>query len=687
MQLNVFRIFLFFVVFSSICVKIKAQTLPADTVKKLLQVTVKGYYTQEPLIRSAAAVSILDSNTLKNQSPTSLVGALNTVAGVRMEERSPGSYRLSLRGSLLRSPFGIRDVKIYLDDFPLTDAGGNTYLNLLDPNSIGSMEIYKGPDGSTFGANTGGVVLINPNPIQQNAAEIGLDGGSYGLFGQHATIQRKFKNYQFSISEASQRSDGYRENSGLDRKFLQTTQYWQYSPKANLHALIFYSDLNYQTPGGLTASQMAENPKFARLATKTLPGASTQQAAIYNKTIFAGLSNGYQFSNNFKNVLAVFGSYTDFRNPFITNYEKRYENTFGLRTFFEYTKLLKSNRINAQVGVESSQTGSKIRNFDNDKGTPTAIQAFDKLRANQTFAFAKLNVDVEKKLLIELASSLNFYRYNYESIAPIAIPNKENRFKQQWMPKAAVSYLLTNRLALRATAGRGYSPPTIAEVRSSNNEINANLQAELGWNYEAGIRYQSDKIYLNVNFFTFNLDDAIVRRLDNNGNEFFINAGGTKQQGIELEGAITLLKRNSGFLNSVKLTSSYTLSDFKFKDFSDGKNNYGGNNLTGVPRNVWVNSVDAGFDKGFFLFVQNNFTNKIPLNDANAVYAKSYNLLDAKAGIRGKKFFGNRLDFYVGVNNILDQKYSLGNDLNAFGGRYFNPAATVNIYTGIKMTF
>ena len=687
MQLNLTRFLIIFIYCSSFFGKISAQTIPVDSAKKLQEVTIKGYYSQQPLIRSTAAVSLLDSNTLRNQNPTSLVGALNTVAGVRMEERSPGSYRLSLRGSLLRSPFGIRDVKIYLDDFPLTDAGGNTYLNLLDFNSIGSIEIYKGPDGSTFGANTGGVVLINPKLVQQNETEIGLSGGSYGLFSQHAHFQRTLKNYQFSISEAYQRSDGYRQNSAMDRKFIQTTQRWQYSPKANLHALIFYSDLNYQSPGGLTLSQFSENPKFARQPTKTLPGAVEQQAAIYNKTVFAGLSNSYQLNKNLKHVLAIFGSYTDFRNPFITNYEKRYENTFGLRTFLDYTKLVHNNRINAQIGVESSQTGSEIRNFDNNKGTPTAIQAFDNLKASQTFAFAKINVDLSKKLLIEFASSLNFYRYNYESLAPVAIAKQENTFKHQWMPKAAASYLLTNGLALRASASRGYSTPTIAEVRSSNNEINVNLQAEFGWNYETGIRYQTEKLYLNANIFRFNLQDAIVRRLDANGNEFFINAGGTRQQGLEFEGSFILLNKVDGLLNMLKVASSYTLSDFKFTDFSDGKNNYGGNHLTGVPKNVWINSVDVGFKKGIYLFVQDNFTDKIPLNDANAVYAKSYHLLDAKMGLRGRKIFGSRLDFYAGVNNILNQKYSLGNDLNAFGGRYFNPSATVNIYTGINFTF
>ena len=107
---------------------------------------------------------------------------MNIVPGVRMEERSPGSYRLSIRGSLLRSPFGVRNVKVYMDEFPLTDASGNTYINFLDVNSITGVEVLKGPDGSLFGANSGGVVLINlfekRSDSTTNSADI--SGGSYG---------------------------------------------------------------------------------------------------------------------------------------------------------------------------------------------------------------------------------------------------------------------------------------------------------------------------------------------------------------------------------------------------------------------------------------------------------------------------------------------------------------------------
>ena len=154
-----------------------------------------------------ASIGIINSQQLQQHGDESLLPALNTIPGVRMEERSPGSYRLSIRGSLLRSPFGVRNVKVYVDDFPLTDAGGNTYLNLLDAKSIERVEILKGPDGSLFGANSGGVVLLNTKGQQSDTSEIafGLAGGSYGLLHENASLKLTSDRSQFSFNQAWQR--------------------------------------------------------------------------------------------------------------------------------------------------------------------------------------------------------------------------------------------------------------------------------------------------------------------------------------------------------------------------------------------------------------------------------------------------------------------------------------------------
>lgn len=664
-----------------------AQTLKPDSIKKLEEVTVKGYYNNQTLLRSVSAVNVIDSSLIKNQPSSSLVSMLNTVPGVRMEERSPGSYRLSLRGSLLRSPFGIRNIKIYIDDFPLTDAGGNTYLNALDVSAVGMMEIYKGPEANIFGANTGGAILINPPTINRNEISVSATGGSYGLFHQTASIKQQYKNYSFSFSEGYQRSDGYRQNSSMGRKYFQTLQQWNYSNAGSLKAFAFYSDLKYETPGGLTTAQLDQDPKLARPATPTLPGAIAQQAAIYNKTIFGGIANSYQISQRLKHVIALFTSYTDFKNPFITNYEQRYESTFGLRTFLEYAQTKEDFKFNAQIGLESSATKSQIKNFDNNSGEATKMQASDRLKASQDFAYLRLNFDINNKFLIELASSLNFYRYNYESYFPVVISSKQRKFDPQFMPKAAVSYLITSDFSARASLSKGYSPPTIAEVRSSDNNINNDLQAELGWNYELGLRYKTKnkRFYAAGNLFTYRLKDAIVRRLNQNDTEYFINAGGTKQQGIELETILWMIRNNSSFLTGLQWRCNYTFSHFRFENFVNGTVNFSGNKLTGVPESILVNSLEFNFPKAFYLFVQHNYTSSIPLNDNNTVFAKRYHLVESKFGIRNLSVNKIHLDLFAGVNNLLNVKYSLGNDLNAANGRYFNSAPGINFYTGLSI--
>jgi iron complex outermembrane receptor protein len=45
------------------------------------------------------------------------------------------------------------------------------------------------------------------------------------------------------------------------------------------------------------------------------------------------------------------------------------------------------------------------------------------------------------------------------------------------------------------------------------------------------------------------------------------------------------------------------------------------------------------------------------------------------------------LDFFAGIDNLLNQKYSLGNDLNAVGGRYFNAAPGRNYFAGVRINF
>jgi len=663
----------------------------ADTVRQLKTVTVKGYLSEQRMLSVPASVSVLGAAQLKLQPDNSFVTALNTLPGVRAEERSPGSYRLSIRGSLLRSPFGVRDVKVYFDEIPLTDAGGNTYLNALDIGNIRHIEILKGPDGSLFGANSGGVLLLNPvNRTDSTYLSAGVNGGSYGLFHQKVSLQKITGNNRFNFNQSYQHYDGYRQNSRMHRTYLQAGDAYQYAPNSELRATALYSDLDYQTPGGLNLAQMTANPRSARLPTPTLPGAIDQKIRINTKMLLGGLVNDAKLTDGVRNVLAIFGNHVDFANPFITNYEQRDENTYGLRTYFEFAGKHTDNydgKLN--VGMEWQQTNSLISNYDNNKGVKGATQKIDKINTNQHFFFARYAADIFKRLHAEAAVSLNYYHYKFKNIAPLNEPGFTDRdFSEQLMPRLALSYQITNDFIWRASVSRGYSTPTTAEVRPTSNIVNTDLQAQFGWNYETGFRLRNkdESMLLDASVFYYRINNSIVRQLNPNETEYYINAGGTKQPGFELAFTDWLIRQNNThFVRGLQFNTSFTASRFNFREYNVAGNNYSGNKLTGVPREVVVSSVQVMFPKKLALFVQHNYTSKIPLNDGNTAYAAKYHLLQAKASWQ-HLFNKTRLEVYFGANNLLNQKYSLGNDLNAVGNRYYNPSPLRNYYAGLGVS-
>jgi iron complex outermembrane receptor protein len=656
----------------------------------LNEVMVNAYLSSRPLLRLPTSASVIDSNELKKQSGQSLVPVMNTVPGVRMEERSLASYRLSIRGSLLRSPFGIRNVKVYIDQFPLTDAGGNTYLNLLDLNAIHSIEILKGPDGSLFGANSGGIVRLNVFPSDTtNRAKLGIGGGSFGLFNEYAFVNQHVKNNTLSVGEGWQHADGYRQNSRFDRKYFQLTDQLNYRSNV-LKLLLLYTHLKYQTPGGLTEEQWMNDPSTARPPSK-IPGAVEQKAGILNSTFYGGISNRLKLTKTWNHELAVFGSYTDFENPFITNYEVRNEHTYGVRTWLEASNhkegeiLLKFN-----TGIEAARTVSIIKNYGNFLGNKDTIQKFDNLSDDQSFIFCHLIVDFYNKWLLEGGLSLNLNRLSFYTRAPYTTGLTRHAFDPQLMPKIAVSYQMAGLVAWRASISKGYSPPTLAEIRSSDNHVNTTLQPENGWNYETGIRLHTpnNSILWDIAAFYYLLRNSIVLRMNESGQEYFVNAGGTKQSGIESQLILQLIReRKTKFIRRFEIRNSLTINNFIFDSYSNKSNDYSGNKLTGIPAHVSVSGLMLRFPLQLYFFLQHTYTSSIFLNDANTVSARSSSIFLIKGGWKLIKKTGFQLDLSAGIDNLTNEKYSLGNDLNAIGGRYFNAAMPRNYFGKLEISF
>ncbi|MEM7039208.1 MAG: TonB-dependent receptor, partial [Bacteroidota bacterium] len=110
-------------------------------------------------------MDIINRRAMNRFDPASIEASMNAIPGVRFDSRGVGgSRRLSVRGSLLRSPFGVRNLKTYMNGAPLTMADGATPMELVDVGLIRNMDVHKGPWGSEYGPGMGGVLFVNHLP-------------------------------------------------------------------------------------------------------------------------------------------------------------------------------------------------------------------------------------------------------------------------------------------------------------------------------------------------------------------------------------------------------------------------------------------------------------------------------------------------------------------------------------------
>ena len=668
--------FLFFMVSSHIYAQ------RADSVAQISEVQIDAYRKPTTLLAATKAVSVVSSSLLSQNGPERLLESFNQIPGSRMEERSAGSYSISLRGSTLRSPFGVRNIKVYLDDFILSDASGNTYLNTISPGLIKKMEIYKGPESGDFGAQTGGTLLLKTENIENISADATI--GSYGTFDQNVKLSQNLGQHLVEIFQNFYHSDSYREQSAIERKMFFLKDHFQYSEKGNLNAMLLFSDLNYETPGGLTLEQMLQNRKQARQATATLPSAIEQNAGIRNKMVLGGLSHAIDFGDGFSHFALFQGSYIDFQNPFITNFEKRFEHNFAARSHLNFERQWGLWFAQWRLGWEGAKQGVNIRNFDNNAGLQGEAQNFDRLENFSHFLFISQKINWGDRWFTDLSLSLNNTHYDWEKIYP-ETANGQIRLKAQWLPNFGIAYHLGKNWWLRGKIGKGNSAPTIEEVRASDQIINLNLVPEYGWNKEIGLRKSfGDVLFLEANFFDFRLKKAIVRQQNENGQEFFINRGGTVQKGLELLIESRYFNLDNKILNAFRFRFSGHRFHFKFD--GDEENDLTGNDLTGVPATTFNSLLNFRFFRKLEVGISHFYASKIPLNDANSVWSTS-------------SFVGNLrfsypflvdetslvLNFHL--QNIYDTDYVLGFDTNAFGGRYYNPAAGRTFYLGMQVVF
>jgi iron complex outermembrane receptor protein len=651
----------------------------------LSEVTVTAFESERPLLEQSAAISLVTERDFNRFNETSIVNSFNTKPGIRIEERAPASYRISIRGSSIRSPFGVRNVKVYWNEVPFTSPDGTTPLNLLDLSNIRTAEVIKGPSGSIYGAGNGGAINLNSQVLaQENRISTEYSAGSFGLNRFRLGLSQQIGKGGIEASFVTQKADGYREHSAMDRKVFQLGSFFPVSEKQEIRTQLLISDLNYQIPGGLNADQLAADPTQAR------PGSVGQNSSIAQQSVFASIGHLYRFSEKTSNNSTVYLNTNDFKNPFILDYKRELGFGFGGRTKFTHDTRLAGKALRLIAGGEYQSSLTDAQNFGNKKGVADTVRFADKLRATQGFLFQQAEWDFTEKFIFTLGLSENFssFEIDRQIDASGGLTGLQIRtFDPIVVPRVALNYGVNSFSSIYASLSSGFSPPTIDEVRTNEGSLNLDLEAEKGINYELGYRLGTGKLNLDLVAYYFKLDQTITTFTNPQGVVLFQNAGATDQKGIEAGLDYSFVRNGQGFIKDLSVGTAYTGQFFKFKDYKKRDNDFSGNAITGVPETTLVYRLDLRTNIGIYLNLTHQYVSELPLNDANTVYQDAYDLVNLRFGW-ARTFAGKwDVEAFGGVDNLLDESYSLGNDLNPFGGRFYQPAPTRNWYGGVKVGF
>jgi iron complex outermembrane receptor protein len=266
---------------------------------------------------------------------------------------------------------------------------------------------------------------------------------------------------------------------------------------------------------------------------------------------------------------------------------------------------------------------------------------------------------------------------------------QKKTYSNEIAPRLSILKKITQDIAVYTSVSKGFSPPTLAELLPSTSVISTSLEAEDGINYELGARgsFLQDKFYVDINAFLFNLDNTLALRRDASGADYFENAGSTQQRGLETTITWQPVKQTNTIITDVKVFLSHTWHDFIYEDYKLLTTDLSGNKLPSVAPHVIASGFDISSRIGVYSNLTYYYSDAIPLNDANTDEASSFNLLGARLGFR--KTFNEifRLDIFGTVDNIFNVTYSLGNDINAAAGRYYNAAPGINYSGGISLKY
>ena len=657
-----------------------AQKQAKDSIK-LEEVIISVTKIKDSLVNTPFSVSIKNFSTFqKSAEQFNISEYIEDVPGIFIsnDNNYAQDSRISIRGFGSRANFGIRGIKLIVDGVPETTPDGQSQIDNLNLEIIEKIEVIRGVGSSLYGNSSAGIIKIKTlQELQNSFARIGFSLGSNQQNKSQFFLGQKYKKTSYTFLYSQTKSNGYRNNSGFKNNNLNINLFKKVNDKTNYGLSFNYVDSPYAIdPGGLTIEEVEDNRKQAR-----------ERNVIYDsKESIKHLKLSGSFEKKISNKL-TFSKYLFFSNrDFNGNIPVKKGGTIKLdRKYWGLgASLLIKNKFNTQIGFDLGNQKDLRKRYFNNEGEIGALV----LEQNEKFinygiflvSSLKLNsfiinpgirldkntISIDDRFLADGNSS---DKINLNSLNPsLGINYKSNSF---------------NRFFVNVSTG--FETPTLNEFGSSpiGSGFNKNLKSQNSINYELGFSKKSinNKFKLDLIYFNTSTKNEVLPYEDSQfpGQVFYNNAGKTQRSGIEFSGSYN-------YNNFWNFNSSISIGRYLFDEFIDNEKNYSGNKIPGVPEKTMFFNVNYKNESKLSVSLQLKVIGDLYANNSNSVKVDGFNRLNLKIskGINYKKI---TIDPFLIFKNILGTSYYDNIRINAFGARYYEPAAKANFYGGIKIKF
>lgn len=632
--------------------------------------------------RSPFSVSVLNQSRLQiGQPQLSLFDAMGAIPGVFSQ--NPDNFaqdlRISIRGFGARSSFGIRGLKVLLDGIPESTPDGQAKVNNFDVGSLGQLEVIRGASSALYGNASGGILSYTTETPEYNFAEAQAVAGSYGFQRYQLKVGQKWKRSSLLLNASRNLQDGYRTYASMNNWLLNLKFQHEFTASNKLTILYNLSKNTAEDPGGLTLQQVEENRRMARpqnVQFQAFSGATQQRiAAIYDHTI--GKKHQFQArtfwtNRDFENRLAFQAGGNV---QFLRNY-------IGGGVSYQFADQLGSvsYRLKTGVDIENQQDNRKrYNNLDGQQG-PLSLEQVETFRTIGAYALQEFGF--LKNTLLTIGTRYDAIRLNVDDQFLSDGDQSGTRNYHRFSPTAGFNWEYQPERSVYANFSTSFETPALTELGTNPSNLGG-FNPELGpmraQNFEVGTKATFTKVKVDLAVFQVNVRGEIVpyQLTEFPGRTFYRNAGNSRRRGVELGITAQLVEGLTAYAN-------YTYSDFTYLNYTTTSGTFDKNQLPGIPPHFGYGELRYFRPKGFYGIIQFRRNGTFYADDANQVKTEAFSLLNLRFGWQ-IKWNNWSLEPFGGINNLLNQTYFANVQINAAGGRYFEPATNRAFFGGVKV--